>query len=539
MVLLLTNFSFIDITAIVQAYTIRENFREANMLLGIDAMEVYEFYSQLERETSTTQNRFTGVTRSSFSSEDTLFDVCLSCLKFAKETFNTALSLVLEHERHHTNSPATIDRHWEKGQHLLLRGRAHHNIGHAIYEMAEYTSTVSNRKQQHQRQRGKDKATNDLLIKAKDEFAKAVQGARAIRHNAIMIYGHHHANDTSSQSNYTWMAEATMHKLEAMKLELLASGFHILCSWKIDDSREEAVNMFHEVTGSVEISDVLKLASGEGVSTGEVAEVLGDMYWFAMRVAQLSTQSIEGLSIGKDWNAKAGEDSFHLTRIAMQRASVVSEHLLSFVHHHSLLDYAKELGIATPAEIIKEEGEICNWWETIKKQATTRMSDVTNTHRSGSLATFPRGEVGAGMLHGPTSSRVAVAPPTRRVFVQDDRALQDRSLSCRTTRRVKKKNIADDDRNVAEQFSSEFSPTTDAVTSDAPYSNRVLSSSDNGYKLHSSDTSATVVYRKWGNEILEPHERKRRCCPPLPENFVELGISIDVIRALRRLQNKS
>ena len=68
---LLTNFSFIDITAIVQAYTIRENFREANMLLGIDAMEVYEFYSQLERETSTTQNRFTGVTRSSFSSEDT------------------------------------------------------------------------------------------------------------------------------------------------------------------------------------------------------------------------------------------------------------------------------------------------------------------------------------------------------------------------------------------------------------------------------------------------------------------------------------
>ena len=43
---------------IAQAYTIRENFREANMLLGIDAMEVYEFYSQLEKEKPTTQNHF-------------------------------------------------------------------------------------------------------------------------------------------------------------------------------------------------------------------------------------------------------------------------------------------------------------------------------------------------------------------------------------------------------------------------------------------------------------------------------------------------
>ena len=39
------------------------------------------------------------------------------------------------------------------------------------------------------------------------------------------------------------------------------------------------------------------------------------------------------------------------------------------------------------------------------------------------------------------------------------------------------------------------------------------------------------VYRKWGNECL-PEKDRRRCCPPLPKNLQELGISIDVIRAL-------
>jgi len=266
------------------------------------------------------------------------------------------------------------------------------------------------------------------------------------------------------------------------------------------------------------------------VSPAEVAELLGDMYWHAMRVAELSTQSLECLFIGKDWNEKRGEDLLQLTRVAMKRASAISEHLFSVVNRHSLLEYAKELGIATPADISKEECEICQWWETIKKQATTRLSDVANTqHRSASLATLQRGEVAAGI------TGVAAAPIPRRVFIQDDRALQDRSLSCRTTRRVKKKSSAEDDKNVAEQFSTEFAPANDGSTLGDPSSNS-LSSSNNMGNVH--PTGTTVVYRKWGNEILEPHERKKRCCPPLPENYAELGISIDVIRALeKKLEN--
>ena len=74
---------------------------------------------------------------------------------------------------------------------------------------------------------------------------------------------------------------------------------------------------------------------------------------------------------------KMGEDLLRLARVAMQHASVVSEHLFLFANRHSLFDYAKEqLGIATPADISNEEREICQWWETIKKQATTRLARV-------------------------------------------------------------------------------------------------------------------------------------------------------------------
>ena len=45
--------------------------------------------------------------------------------------------------------------------------------------------------------------------------------------------------------------------------------------------------------------------------------------------------------------------------------------------------------------------------------------------------------------------------------------------------------------------------------------------------------NAQTVYRKWGNEVLDEHERKR-CCPALPNSFAEMGISADVIRVLEK-----
>ena len=61
-------------------------------------------------------------------------------------------------------------------------------------------------------------AKRDLFMLAKDDFVKAIQRARSIRHNAVMIYGHPNANATSSQGKCTWMIEAAIHKLVAIKL---------------------------------------------------------------------------------------------------------------------------------------------------------------------------------------------------------------------------------------------------------------------------------------------------------------------------------
>jgi hypothetical protein len=506
----------------VQAYNIRDNFREANMLLGIDSMEVYEFFSRLQKKQQTTQRRFTpnsssSTTTSSIIINESLSKACHSFLVFAHETFRTALNLVLEHERFTTtNSPvATIDNLWEKGQHILLRGRAHNNIGQTIYELARSGAAIGQRQVQR-RGGGQVESHTHLLIKASDEFDKAVAGAKSIRHNTLLIRRHPNATDTSSQSINSWTTEAILQLLEAMKLEVHASGSLITCLWKLGNT-EAMKERFHGVFESVEISDVMNFASTEGVSRLEVVEVVCDVYSLAMRVAGLSTERLESLSVGKGWDLSAGETLFQIALTALNRASMISNQLLKFDDCHSF-DYVKERDIAKADSILQEENEIRKWWETTKVQASTKLADVS---RSGRVdTTFPRGEV-SGELGATAVSSGAVAPRiTKRIIIRSDgKLLQNRSTSCRTTRFKKKDGSGDGD--MGERFSSGFHPSNkcNANAMDGPCTSV------------GGAMNAQTVYRKWGNEVLEEHERKR-CCPALPDNFAEMGISVDVIRVL-------
>ncbi|KAL3815856.1 hypothetical protein ACHAXA_002272 [Cyclostephanos tholiformis] len=504
-----------------RSYMARENFREANMLLGIDSIEVYDFFSQLQKNRTTAQTRVS----SRAIPEHSLSKACHSFLAFAQETFKTALNLVLEHERCQTTNSAMvkIEQLWEKGQHLLLRGRAHHNIGHTIYEMASYTTGAAlapyiGRRQVHQGGGGQYERNTRLLMKAKKEFEDAVHSAKSMRHNTLLIRRHKDANDISSQSIYSWTTEATLQLLEAIKLETLASGFLVICLWKLGET-DAANKSFNAAFESVDISDIMNHASTKGVSLFEIAEVLCDLYWFAMRVAGLSTQSLERMSIGKGWDISLGEALFQITLTALNRACVISDQLFSSVDVYSL-DSVMERDIATAVSIRQEENEIRKWWETTKAWAHTKISDVA---RSGSAVTnFHRSEVAGDF--GDMSSFGVVAPlKTRRIIIHDNgRSLQDRFTSCRTIRA--KKNDGSDVENEAMRFSSNFCSgnkgTAKAVDASAISSmGRV--------------PNAKIVYRKWGNEVLDEHER-RRFCPALPENFVEMGISIDVIRALEK-----
>ena len=486
------------------------------MLLGIDSIEVYEFFSRIQKERPTEQRRFAS-NPSSFT-DDSLSKACHSFLMFAQETFRTALNLVLEHERcQATSSPvATIDNLWEKGQHLLLRGRSHYNIGLTMYELAR-SSAATERRQVQQRGGGQVESNTPLLMKARDEFDKAVERAKSVRHNTLLIRRHPNTMDTSSQSIYSWTTDAIMQLLEAMKLEMLASESYIASSWKL--GKTEAVKeRFDGVFESVEVSDVMNFANTKGVSLLEIAEVVCDMYWLAMRVAVLSTEHLESLSVGKDWDVSAGEAFFQIALKALNRVRMISTQVLKFDESHSL-HYVKERDISKANIILQEENEIRKWWESTKTQARKRLSDVS---RSGCEATvFPRGDVSVEL--GVTSSSEVVDPRiTRRIIVQsDDRLFQNRSKSQRTTR-VKKKDCSGDG-DIGERFSSEFCPSNEGAANEMG-----ASCSSMGRAMHTP-----TVFRKWGNEVLEEHERKR-CCPALPDNFADMGISIDVIRALEK-----
>ena len=129
------------------------------MLLGIECLEIYEFFSaRLLNNNQTAQSRFSSTASFSPHPGDSLSKVCHSYLLFAEETFKTALRLIVEQEQcccqNNSSSVVTIDQHWEKGQHSLLRGRAHHNIGRAMYEMAHYYKCTPN--QQSGKRKPKD-----------------------------------------------------------------------------------------------------------------------------------------------------------------------------------------------------------------------------------------------------------------------------------------------------------------------------------------------------------------------------------------------
>mmetsp|Transcript_37657 Transcript_37657/g.90791 ORF Transcript_37657/g.90791 Transcript_37657/m.90791 type:complete len:612 (-) Transcript_37657:11-1846(-) len=495
-----------------QAYTLRENFREANMLLGLDCMEVYEFFLTQLRRNQQMPNKSRSSSSSSTSLVESLSNVCRSYLRFAEDTFRTALNLVLEQERCQSISPATtIDRHWEKGQHLLLRGRAHHNMGRALYELAQYRETIALPERQQQREKLQAK---DLLTKARREFDNAVQRAKSLRHNTLLIHGHPDAKGVSTQNiDLSWTSEAMIQSLEAHRLEALASGLYVACSWKLNRVKE-AVDRYDGFFELVDSSDIMKYAGTEGVLPHEIVGVLDDMYWLAMRVAELSTQSLARITSKKGWNGMEGEKMLQIARTAMKRASSISDRLLSYVHQHSL-PYDKER-VATKVAISKEESEIRKWWESMKSQASKKLSDVLQNARP--VDVLARGEVAGEQ--GTINS--GSAPLTRRIFIQNGQSLQGRPLACRT--RPVTKNVSDE-RIISDRFNSEFGSSNNAATLEN------TSANDTGRDRHHS--MATDTYRKWGNEVLEEKDRNR-CCPPLPANYVKMGISIDVMRALEK-----
>lgn len=451
------------------------------MQLGIDSLDIHDYFSgQLNTNQGPEQNG-----SSSSSLKDSLLEIRQSYLELAERVFKTALDLVLEHEKYQASSQMTIEKYWEKGIHILLRGRAHINTGRAIYEQAMLRHQLGGRK------------NTDVFMKARKEFDNALSRAKSLRHNTVLISGHHNANDKSTQNNLSWAAEARVHSLEATKLEALSSGLHIACSWNMGHIKE-AEERFDGFYTSVEVSKLLQFVGAEGVSHEEVHHVLVDMYWVAVRFAELSVETLEKLPNKKGWNAKSGDAILLIIRKALKRTATMSDHLFAFARQNE--------GVVTKSAIENELDEISKWWETTKVQAQRKLADVVQGGVQ-SNASFAHSRTAV------TGDARSICGLQRKIFIQDGRSLQRRSEPSRA--RHISKNYSDN-AAVSARFNSAFgSDNNTSFGGDASAPMEI-------------DQDNTPTYRKWGNEVLQEHEQKRYC-PPLPA-----GLTTDVMRALQK-----
>ena len=257
-------------------------------------------------------------------------DICDSFLLFAEGAFRTALSQVTEQERC-SGSGADVAGLWERGQHFLLRGRAHHNIGLAMYELARHAEVVPASPSPVQHGSAGKRTPKELYARAIAEFDAAESRARSLRRHAASIHGHANAKDASIQNDnwMSWADEATVHSFRALQLECVAIDLRISCSWKLG-RRKDAEEGFDGFFATYAPADVPGFDVAEGLSSLDVAEALDGMYGLAMRHAESSIQSLEELTKQRAWKVEVGEELFRQSRKAMERASSLSDLLLDF-----------------------------------------------------------------------------------------------------------------------------------------------------------------------------------------------------------------
>ncbi|EJK73938.1 hypothetical protein THAOC_04414, partial [Thalassiosira oceanica] len=454
--------------------------REGVMQLGIVAVDLSVFVS------SQLQDKQMGVecliAHSSPSFEARLCgptdnssppDICRSYLRFAVELFKSALGLVKEHERHQTKLQTDVQTHWENRQHLLLRGRAQHNLGRALFELAQLKARSK---------QGRPVNGMSHFKSPGNEFQKAVETARQIRNDSRAVESYAEA------PAWPWVSKARLQALDALGLEALASGLLAECFLKTNRVND-ATSLLSSVFDSIALSAIAS-ADEDKVDSEVVAHALEELYLFAMTVAESSTRILEASVGSKIMCAEFGAQCLALTKLALEHASSVSDVLLPYIDQHSL---DVEVTIASRSSIEREENAILHWWQSVKDQGRNLVSssavsarDIANTLPRPDLAATTAREM--DLLHPP--------PLVRRSFVLDSHSLQRRSRQATTSSNRRN----DKDARVRKDLAS-------AATKE-------------------------VEQRKWGDEMLT--KQLRRCCPPLPRVNEDLGITTKVLDALKK-----
>lgn len=477
-----------------EAYAARENFREVMMFLGLQCLGIHDFLSEkVVSSLASTSN--SASTRNGNSTSLSPFNALLSqtdhCfLLAAEEAFKTALILVMEQEDCQKTLPDSILNRFAKGQHFLLRGRAQHNIGQAL-ELQSQCKFLDhgggNRNNQKQR----------LLKQSAKEFADSLTSANLCRGNTTAIYGHVDAGLIDSDSDCTWTSSGMRQSFDSLQLVSLASLSYGICLWKLGEL-EEAENMFCSRTA--DLSDYLHFLGDEHISSNEVVDALCDLYWCVMRLTDFGTRFLEDMLI-IGGNEKKGGDILRMIKLALQQARLVSDKIFDLVREHSI-EIVNNV-ILTREEIDVEEKSICDMWEKKKALPLKNASNLQSSLQNAATTAFPRSDIG-GLVH---STMLSNAPRER--FIRDGTS----SFSRRS--RANKKGKRNERHAASECFNDAFGVEENDSNFDGD------GSATSGLDATQPSSQHHGTRLKWGDELLEEHERNAypACCPPLPPNI--------------------
>ena len=523
-----------------QAYNARENFREANMLLGNHMLDINQFLMiRVHKIKHRTPSPFTSYSRTSISLLS-MADVCSISvtadlfLRAAEESFQTALNLVLENESCQANHCMTIERQWEKGQHFLLSGRAQSKIGLALFEQAQPRIIAAHAKN-NPHQQLQQRQAKQLLTKAVKALNNALESSKKLCHNTVAILASPDAKSIAEDINdgnndMTWKTAAMQHSFEAVKLAALASQLCAMCMWHLEDF-EEAEEMFIR---SADVSDIMQFVGCDGVSLSEIANALYDGYRSVMTLVENASQKLKNMPIAmtanpykREGNSKCkienGDVILQMIRRAMQHACEISDKLTSFVKQHAMENDILQ-NVAACAEIKQVENEIWAAWEAKKSQAQNKFANNLQNPSKDALA---RGDIagdfheisnrGSFFLTGNDQNGNA-AHSSRRFFIPEGGSSSSRRGGI-TKNNPRQRKEAEGIATVS--FNIAFCSNGESATG--------VGEASVGLEVGHEQSSSFIEYLKWGDEVLQENERNKypACCPPLPPDM-----PVDVRRAL-------
>jgi len=294
-------------------------------------------------------------------------------LEKAKQCFSEARDLVKKQESVHQMSCKQTNDSSEEARTirrklLLLRGRAHVNLGIALVELSLVKSPEHVRK--------------GLEKDAVSELESAKGCANSIRAHAV-------TDDTIKGAS---PLEIAMDRLEADQLDALANRW--LCSTLWHQRRrkdavvasEKGSRFFIGRRNSVADEDMQEAELELGVECFYACTSLADLALDALEKLQIV---IQGHPKREECLAK-GQALFLMAEEAYKRASLISTNLQQSLAQHkttsfSATDTLRENGILTPQEVDKNMEQIKSWWEQKKQGIVLRPKDGTAQSTAGPL----------------------------------------------------------------------------------------------------------------------------------------------------------